>query len=298
MSVGDIVRAVIQIAILTFLLFNLYRIFKGTRSAQMLFGVVFVFGGLAFVTWLLRLDVLAVILGKLFLGIAAALVVIFQPELRQAFQTIGRHSLSLKAEEVKDRVVDTVCAVAETLSMHRHGAIMAIERNSALKEWVKTGTALGAPMVGELLTSIFFPNSTLHDGAVIIKGETIVAARCVLPLTEVDVGRGTRHRAAVGLSERSDAVVVVISEETGSISIAVGGKLKTGLTRETLSKHLMLLLRKEDISSTIKRTISGMDAGKEAKDASGSETAETRPTEQSVVAESAESAGEEASHEV
>lgn len=272
-SMQDVFKGGFQIVIIASLIFGLYKkIFKGTRSAQMLVGIAIVLGGLSFVTLLFDFDVLKFLLGKLVLGIAFAFMVIFQPEIRQAFLTIGRRRFRIENDEVKDKVVDIVCTAAETLSMRRYGALIAIERNSHLLEYVKSGTELNAPIVLQLLTAIFYPNTPLHDGAVIIKGETIVAARCVLPLSATDVGRGMRHRAAIGLSERADAVVVVVSEETGSISIAFGGRLISNLSKELLAKYLVKLLHKEGLTDAIRRSFSEFESEVQASGAASKTT--------------------------
>lgn len=252
-------RGILQIAILTWLIFYVFNLFRGTRSAQMLFGIIIILGGLTFVTTLFDLDVLRFLLGKLPIILATALVIIFQPEIRQAFLTIGHRRFLLKDEGSKDKVIDIVCKTAESLSMRKFGALIVLERDSHLLEFTKTGTMLNAPIGPDLLSSIFYPNTPLHDGAVIIKGETILAARCILPLSSVDLGRGTRHRAGLGLSEKVDAVVVIVSEETGSISIACGGRFITNLTKVTLGKYLARLLRKEGLSEAIKRSLNELE---------------------------------------
>ncbi len=253
-------KGVLQIAILTWLIYRLFSFFRGTRSAQLLFGVVSFFVCFSAVAFLLKLDVLIFITSRLSLVLVYAALVIFHPEIRQAFHAIGNRKFTIANESVKDKLIDIVSSAAEMLSKRKHGALIVIERNSHLLEFAKTGTTLESPIVLQLLTSIFWPGAPLHDGAVIIKGEMILAARCVLPLSDNDTGRGTRHRAALGISEKTDAVVVVVSEETGSISIACGGHMVSDLSKETLTFYLSKLLHKEGVSLTIKRSIAELQA--------------------------------------
>lgn len=259
-SIAPSIKAIFQIAILAWIIFYIFNLFRGTRSAQMLSGFLTVFGGLVFVSLVFDLDVLRAILGKLPLILATALIVVFQPEIRQAFLAIGRRRVSLNSRDAKEVVVDAVCQAAETLAMRKNGALIVLERNTHLLEFAKSGTPLNAPVVPQLLTQIFYPNTPLHDGAVIIKGETILAARCILPLSASDLSRGTRHRAALGLSEKSDAVVVVVSEETGSISIACDARLIQNISKDLLRRYLERLLRREKISDIIKRSINDLSA--------------------------------------
>lgn len=257
-SMAPSIKAILQIAILSWIIYYIFNLFKGTRSAQMLSGFLMVFGGLTFVSLVFDLDVIRVILSRLPLILATALIVVFQPEIRQAFLAIGRRRFLLNSHDGKEVVVEAVCNAAETLALRKHGALIVLERNTHLLEFAKGGTALNAPVTVPLLTQIFYPNTPLHDGAVIIKGETILAARCVLPLSSSDIGRGTRHRAALGLSERSDAVVVVVSEETGSISIACDARLIQNISKDLLRKYLERLLRREKISDIIKRSLNDL----------------------------------------
>jgi diadenylate cyclase len=179
--------------------------------------------------WALGLGLLTWLLGRLVLFAPLVALLAFQPELRAAVLHVThprstRLVRSLDAEEVADEIADA----AERLSRSSTGAIVAVERDLPLSDYLDSGTALSAKVSGDLLATIFTPYSPLHDGAVVIRGDTIVAAGCILPLSQArveDRSLGTRHRAALGLAEESDALVVVVSEETGSISLATAGRL-------------------------------------------------------------------------
>ena len=247
------INAVLQIAILTVILLYLNSIFRGTRSAQILFAITFTLSLLYFLAWGLNFDVLLFLLGKLLTIISFALVVVFQPEIRRAFRTLGNRRFSLYGDEAKKSVIDIICSAVETMAGDKTGAIIASERGTHLREWTTDATPVGAPLSKALLLSIFYPGAPLHDGGVVIKDETIVAARCVFPLSETETGRGMRHRAAVGLSERSDAVVIVVSEEQGSVSIACDGRLFQNLSHENLVKILNKLVSKESAAALVAR---------------------------------------------
>lgn len=262
-SVGFGFKGIFQIAILAALFFYIYKLFKGTRSSQMFSGIVATYFGLWFVTRLFDLDVLGILLGKIPLIFTTAIIVIFQPEIRQAFLTIGHGKGIWQRDGVRHDVVDSVVSAVTQLSVKKTGALIAIERNSHLLEFSKTGTMIGAPVSDVLLMQIFYPNTPLHDGAVIVCGGNIVSARCTLPPSSVDLGRGQRHRAALGLSERTDAVVVVVSEETGSISIAHQGQFITNLSGDTLEKYLMKFLPGSGIVDVLKREYAMARAEKE-----------------------------------
>lgn len=247
------INAALQILILAVILLYLYNIFQGTRSAQMLRAVIIALAVLYIAAWFCGFDVLLFLLGKLTTIIAIALVVVFQPEIRQAFRTLGNRRFSLYRDEAKKDVIDILCSAIETMAGDKTGALIAVERGTHLREWTADAVPLDAPLRKALLLSIFYPGSPLHDGGVVIKGETIVAARCVFPLSETETGRGMRHRAAVGLSERSDAVVIVVSEEQGSVSIACEGHLFQNLSRENLGKLLNKLISKESVAALVAR---------------------------------------------
>jgi diadenylate cyclase len=232
---------IIDIAVVTFIIYHLFRLVSGTRALQMMMGfVVLVIA--AYAAQALQLEALNEIFQAGQLVWVIAILIVFQPELRSALARIGRTPVLkffVKVEE--SPVVGEVVKAAAQLSRDKRGAIISIQREVGLMEYVESGKRLQAEVSAELLATIFAPYTPLHDGAVIIDGNNIVAAACILPLTQFpvyDPAIGTRHRAAIGLSEETDAVVVVVSEETGQISLAVGGRLEKNLSPEQLTGRL------------------------------------------------------------
>jgi len=236
----------IDVAVVAFIIYKLFTLASGTRALQMMMGfVVLVIA--AYTAQALRLEALNEIFEAGQLVWVIAILIVFQPELRSALARLGRSPVLrffVKVEE--SPVVDEVVEAARQLGEEKRGAIIAIQREVGLMEYVESGKRLQAEVSAELLATIFAPQTPLHDGAVIIEGGNIVAAACILPLTQFpvyDATIGTRHRAAIGLSEETDAVVVVASEETGHISLAVGGRLEKNLSPEQLEERLRSLTR-------------------------------------------------------
>lgn len=240
MSVFDLFRFIdfswrdaIEIGIVAVVFYRVLLLVHGTRAVQMLIGIVvlvFVYA----VAWVLKLAMLLYLLNIVFTYGAFAVLVIFQPELRAALAHLGQSQMTrffrrLETSEVAEEVADAV----ERLSRSGIGAIIAVEREVGLGDFVQSGSEMQAKVSADLLTTIFTPYSPLHDGAVIIRGDTIIGAGCILPLSQSridDRSLGTRHRAALGLSEESDAQVIVVSEETATISMAALGELRRPLT--------------------------------------------------------------------
>jgi len=241
----------IDILIVAFVIFKLINAIRHTRAITLIKGlaVVVIAGvvaqafGLKTVNWLLDQATTTVFV---------ALPIVFYPELRRALEHLGQGTLFTKAVATDradaDHVIAVVIEVAFRLSARKVGALIVIERDTGLQEYVDTGVELNAVLSVQLLANIFEPNSPLHDGAVIIRKKRIEAASCLLPLTEtrLDAQLGTRHRAAVGLTEHSDALVVVVSEETGAVSLAVGGQLRRYLTESRLREQLQAYLHKHE----------------------------------------------------
>ena len=225
-------RDLLEIAIVAYALYRALLLLHGTRAVQMLVGImVIVFVYVA--AWLAKLTVILTILNFIFSFAPIAAVVLFAPELRGALAHLGQSGVTrffkrMDTSEVAEEVADAV----ERLSRSGIGAIIAIEREVGLNDYVQSGSQMQAKVSADLLTTIFTPYSPLHDGAVIIRGDTIIGAGCILPLTQAridDRSLGTRHRAALGLSEESDALVIVVSEETATISVAALGTLERPL---------------------------------------------------------------------
>ncbi|MDY6065801.1 MAG: diadenylate cyclase CdaA [Finegoldia sp.] len=235
----------IDIAIVAFVIYALYNTLKNTRAEQLVKGLVIIFI-FTKISELLKLYTVNWVLQKMITGLAFTLIVVFQPELRKILATLGkgniiRNTFSQFRGEDPDKIIDEILMAAESLSDKKIGALIVFERNTGLNDIVETGTSLNADISYQILMNIFIPNTPLHDGAVVIKNDVIRAAACFLPLsTNENISRelGTRHRAAIGMSERSDSIVLTVSEETGDISISVDGKIHRKLTRDQLKKVL------------------------------------------------------------
>lgn len=242
----------IEVFVLSILLFGLLTFLRGTRGEGMLksLGVFLAVGfiGLRGAAQHFDLARLTLVLDAIFQASIIALVVIFQPELRRGLALkIGEKWFTQTVPE--QQVFEEVATAAARLSRTKEGALIAIERKDGLKNYVTTGTTIDAIVKAELLANIFWPGAPLHDGAVVIQNGRIMAAGCFLPLSEnPDISKqlGTRHRAAIGLSEVEDAIVVVVSEETGTISVAEGGRLHRELDRESLLQLLHDLFAAQD----------------------------------------------------
>ena len=221
-------RDVVEIAIASFAIYRVLLLLQRRRAMQILIGVIILAVAYAFGV-VLKLNMITYLLSQVFQYAAFALLIVFAPELRAALAQIGRSPLSKFLRRVDPgAVAEEVADAAERLSRNGVGAIIAIEGEVSLQEYIATGSPMQAKVSADLLLTIFTPYSPLHDGAVIIRGDTIVAAGCILPLSEgsmLDRDLGTRHRAALGLTEETDASVVVVSEETSTMSAAIGAKL-------------------------------------------------------------------------
>ena len=239
-------KDLLEILVVAAIFYRILLVLAGTRAIQMLLGLVLLVA-VYFVARVLNLDLLRYLLENLFeFGVIAALVV-FQPELRSALAHLGQNRILRLFNRMEEtEVAEEVAQAAEELARAKVGAIIAIEREMGLAEYAETGTPLQARVSASLLGTIFTPYSPLHDGAVIIRGDTIVAAGAILPLTQYPVSDktlGTRHRAAIGLSEETDSMVIVVSEETSQISVAVRGQLERGVERERLMQLLSAATR-------------------------------------------------------
>ncbi|MDP2479488.1 MAG: diadenylate cyclase CdaA [Candidatus Palauibacterales bacterium] len=234
-------KDVIEVLLVGYAFYRILLLWTGTRALQILFGLVLLVAVHALAR-LLDLSLISYLLSQAFTYGAFALIVVFQPELRNALAQLGRSRVwRFFARMEESEVAGEIAEAAGRLSRARIGGLIAIEREVGLGEYADTGTRVGAEVSAELLTTIFTPYSPLHDGAVIVRGDQIVAAGCILPLTQFPVedrSLGTRHRAALGLSEETDAYVVVISEETSQISLAHRGQLTRDLSPEALRGRL------------------------------------------------------------
>ena len=244
---------ILDIFIVAYLFYKVSALVIETRAGTLIKGIIFILIS----TWasnILRLNTLNFILRNLMqIGIMAILI-IFQPELRRTLEKVGRtnfSSLFSSDDAAELKTASEVAAAAAAMSSRRIGALIVLERNTKIGDIVRTGAEIDSTVSSELLINIFTPNTPLHDGAVIIRENRVLAARCILPLTHNEtLSRefGTRHRAALGLSESSDAAVVVVSEETGKISFTLNGNMSRNYTEETLKKVILKFLSPEGIA--------------------------------------------------
>jgi diadenylate cyclase len=241
-----------EILIIASILYYIYLYLRGTHGARILIGVALVFLTLSFISQVLDLAVLGWLLRSFSVFLAIALVVIFQPELRRALNELGSHRFFTTALQRREAVEELTDAVFD-LSSKGFGALIALERDISLKPFSESGVELDAEFSKELLLTIFHPKTVLHDGGVIVRGERIVAAGCIFPLTQrddLDRAIGLRHRAGLGLSEESDTIVLIVSEESGQVSICHSGVIERNLNVERFSKCLSQLLLLEENNAT------------------------------------------------
>ncbi len=240
----------LDIAIVSFFLYRLFLLLRGTRAVQLVKGIVIlIFAGIV-ARWL-QLTTVMYILNYAQMALVVAVPVVFQPELRRALEQLGRGRLFAPApsylpEAELSKVVGEIAGACDVLARNKIGSLIVIERETGLKDIAETGTLVDGLVSSAFLINLFVPNAPLHDGAAIIRGNRVVAAGCFLPLSEnANMAKelGTRHRAAVGLTEQSDALVIVVSEETGAISLANAGKLIRHLDDATLRDMLTNLVR-------------------------------------------------------
>jgi diadenylate cyclase len=240
-------RNALDIAIVAFLIYRMLLLIRGTRAVPMLWGLTLIVL-LYLVAVPLGLVTLAWFLSNFLSAIIVVVVVLFQEEIRRALTKVGLRPIFRRSTELVDRSIEEVTTVAARLSKDKVGALIVIQREIGLDEFVEDAVLLDARLSRKLLLSIFVRESPLHDGAVVIEGDRIKAAGCLLPLSfnpDLDPNLGTRHRAALGLSERSDAVIVVVSEQTGAISLAREGRLVRNLDAALLRDSLHRFLTSE-----------------------------------------------------
>ena len=246
------VWSILDILVVSFIFYKVYMLIKETRAEQLLRGIVFIIA-LIPISLFLRLDTLNFILNKTLTIGVLAMIIIFQPEIRRVLEHLGRSTFDDihygKATEYRNDVVNEIVTAVENLATTKTGALIAIEQGTGLGEIISSGTILDAQVSAALLENIFVVNTPLHDGATIIRRNRIHASGCVLPLTNnnnINKKLGTRHRAAMGLSENSDALVIIISEETGVISLAVNGRLTRNYDKEKLKTILLKIMENRD----------------------------------------------------
>src|SRR5579863_149209 len=241
--------SVLDILIVAAIIYGVLSLFRGTSAFSALYGIGLLLVAVALVNTLPGLVVLNWLLNNLLPYLSIALLVVFQPELRRAMERIGRvrgvfrRPLATRSHESIEHAIAEVARACRRLSERRHGALIVLERETGLHEYSDSGVQLDALVTSELLLTIFFPNSPLHDAAVIIHGDRVIAAGCVMPLSEstLDPSMGTRHRAGLGITELTDALSVIVSEETGIITLMNNGRMVRNLDEAKLRKALTVL---------------------------------------------------------
>jgi diadenylate cyclase len=240
---------VVDILLVTTTLYLLFSLAQGTQAIQLLRGMVLVIVVVFLVSRVLPFKGFGWLVANALPALLVAIPVIFQPELRRALERLGRTGGLLARrhrEEIEERVINEVARAAHRLAADRHGALIVFERETGLQDLVETGVPVDADVKAELLQTIFHPNTPLHDKAVVVREDRIVAASCMLPVTQNPQFKklGTRHRAAIGVTEESDALVVVVSEETGAISVAYEGQIASRLDLGRLRNALLGFLQR------------------------------------------------------
>jgi diadenylate cyclase len=267
------VVSVVDILLVAVLIYQFLMLVRGTRAAPMLIGVA----ALGLALYLARLGELRTLnwlLGTLLPYVVFALIVVFQPEIRQALTNLGSRISRVRTSSSVADVYDDIVLAANLFSQNQTGALIVIEREIGLRTYIESGVALDAKLSYDLLATIFRPSAPLHDGAVIVQRDRIAAAACFLPLSMnpvLSTQLGTRHRAGIGITEETDAVAVIISEETGSISLAVAGNIERDLTVERLRDRLSNLLRRYAPTPSLPSGMEESFAEEEASDANTSE---------------------------
>ena len=237
-------RSAVEILLMTVGIYYGYLYFRGTRGAKVLTGLAIVFLTLILISTMLRLEVIGWLIRSFSVFLAVALVVIFQPELRRGLAELGGHPIFSLTSEKRETVHDIVEAVTQ-LANKQFGALIAIERDTSIRVYEETGVVLDAEFSVELMLTIFHPKAALHDGGVIIRNSRIAAAACIFPVSQretLDRSLGLRHRAGLGITEESDAISVVVSEETGSISICHRRRIERGFTPESFRQRISEIL--------------------------------------------------------
>jgi diadenylate cyclase len=238
-------RAVIDILLVALLIFAGSFLVRGTQTLLVLRGIIVVIVVIGLLSSILNLVAFNWVLRGIITMTTVAIPIIFQPELRRAFERLGRASFGFRQNSITQRemVVNVIAQAAGRLSERRHGALIVLERQNRLDEFINTGVPLDSEITPQLLLTVFWPKTELHDGAVIVRGDRVMAAACVLPLSSGrnlgDRKLGTRHRASLGMSEVSDAIVVTVSEETGQISVSNGGRMIRRLDANRLTTILL-----------------------------------------------------------
>jgi diadenylate cyclase len=254
----EVARSILEIIVLAVCIYSLWKFFRGTRGARVLAGFGFVLATLSLLAKILGLTVIEKLLSVSSTFLVVALIIIFQPELRRIFAEVGSRPL-LGAHRQQTEVIEMVINSLEQLQQDGYGALIAFEREITYGPARENGTILDARVSDDLLTTIFFPKTPLHDGGIVIVQDRVAVAAAIFPLTQAEGLQrtlGLRHRAALGLSDETDAAVVVLSEETGIISLAINGELRRPLTTDELRSQLVAILQNNETKPLVEQLAS------------------------------------------
>lgn len=253
---GAYLKIACEIGIIAALIYSVLYFVRGTRADTILVGLTIVIICLGLLSRFLGLEVIDWLLVKMYTFLALSVLIIFQPEIRRAFAEIGStqsrlrtHTGTKRHKDLINVLLDATCFLAD----RRIGALIAIEQDIGMRAFAETGTPVTAPVTSKLLSTIFFPNTPLHDGGVIISQGIVSAAGCIFPLTQnpdMSQSLGTRHRAGVGITEETDCVAIIVSEESGAVSLAHKGRLIRGIDTDRLRRHLTNYLLKRPMAQT------------------------------------------------
>ena len=255
--IQNLLQYLIQVGMLAAIIYTTLLFIKGTRAEPILIGIVMTILGGWFFAHLLGLEVIQWILTKLPALMVFAMLIIFQPEIRRAFAEIGINPHRfIKSNKRVSKTIDSLIETSYNLGGKHIGALIAVERDIGMRSYTESGVQINAPISVELLMTIFHPNTPLHDGAVVIKNGIILSASCFFPLTQTQLSRtlGTRHRAGIGITEETDSIVIIVSEEDGNVSVAKKGRLVKNIDKERLRRHLINFLLKEKPKTVIQQT--------------------------------------------
>ncbi|WAA09383.1 diadenylate cyclase CdaA [Fervidibacillus albus] len=257
-TIWDYISSIVDILVVWYFIYKIFMIVRGTKAVQLINGI-FIILILRGMSDLLGLNTLGWLMSEVIDWGFLAIIIIFQPELRRALEQLGRGKIFTRSKqkeaEILEEMVRAIVKASEYMAKRRIGALISIAKETGLNDYIETGIAMNAKVTSELLINTFIPNTPLHDGALIIQNNEIKAAACYLPLSEnpfISKELGTRHRAALGISEVTDSLTVVISEETGAISVAKNGELHHDISLEELERMLKAgLVKKEETPTTM-----------------------------------------------
>lgn len=235
---------VLDVLLIALIIYGAFLLLRGTAAMALLRGAALILVGVVILARVLNLEVLDFLIRSSLTGLIIAVPIIFQPEIRRALERVGRAGFQVWAQPGDTTLIDTVTKAAMEMALLRHGALIVFERDTGLQPHVETGVEIDAEPSAELLGGIFYPNSPLHDGAVILREGRVAAAGCTLPLSETRLPgeMGLRHRAGLGVTEGTDAVSIMVSEETGMVAVGMDGRLHTRLDEESLHRLLLRVL--------------------------------------------------------